>query len=50
MFSKIIVMFVSLFSHNNHEVQPVRRHIVVTVPEDEIVIVSINPRLETMYY
>ena len=51
MFSKILFVFTSFFTRDNVEPPPVQHHtIVVTVPEDEIVIENIRPEMASMYY
>jgi len=47
MISKIFVLFTSFF---HHDVAEVKVHPVVSVPEDEIVIVNIRPEMASMYY
>ena len=49
MFGKIFVFFSSFFHHDTVPVQQ-ERVIVVSVPEDEIVIESIRPEMASMYY
>jgi hypothetical protein len=49
MFGKIFVFFSSFFHHDTVPVQQ-EQVIVVSVPEDEIVIENIRPEMASMYY
>lgn len=51
MFSKIIFVVSSLFAHDTPNPPPVQERVIsVSVPEDEIIIVSIRPVVASMYY
>jgi hypothetical protein len=49
MISKLFILLTSFVHHDNVPVQQ-ERVIVVTVPEDEIVIENVRPEMASVYY